>query len=139
MNDSTGNPPDGEMVRFGVSRAIQVHSEAFRAKYPQIKLDLDLVEDENLLPQATCLAFYQVYLERLQQIAEEPQTGQVWVHYYPSRDCMMMEIKDDGKGASTPANAFRMKECIEAAGGQLSATTLPDGLTMISAKVPFRQ
>lgn len=137
MNDSPANPPDLELVRFGLSRAIQIHSEAFRVKNPRIQLDLDLVEDENLLPQEACLALYQVYQQRLHQISGDAQARQVWVHYYPSRAHMVLDIKDDGEEASARAGAAGMKACIEAAGGELLVTARPDGGTTVIAKAPF--
>ena len=145
MNNSPENLPgnhpgdlqDPERVRFGLSRAIQLHSEEYRLTSPQIKLDLDLVEDENLLPKNTCLALYQVYLERLQQIAGDTQARRVWIHYYPSRTQMILDIKDDGKGDSTSADFARMRDCVEEAGGQLLVTAQPGQGTTITAKAPF--
>lgn len=141
MNDAPSNPlvdpPELEPVRYGLSRAIQLHSEAFRVKNPQIKLDLDLVEDENLLPQETCLGLYQVYLERLRQIAGGAQAKQVWIHYYPSRAHMVLDIRDDGLGASAQTSSAEMKTYIEAAGGELLVAARPDGGTTVTAKAPF--
>ena len=139
MTDLPLNPPDPDILRFGLSRAVQIHSEEFRAKYPQKKLDLDLVEDENLLPPDACLALYQVYQERLQQLAGDAQAEQIWVHYYPSRTHMVLDIKDDGRGVSQQADFTAMKACIETAGGQLLVSARPDGGMTLTAKVPFER
>lgn len=141
MNSSPDHPPentpDPEIVRFGLSRAIQLHSEEYRARFPQVQLDLDLVEDENLLPQATCLALYQVYLERLGQLAGDPRAKLVSIHYYPSRSHMNLEIKDDGSGDGAQADTASLKACVEAAGGELLAAAQPGGGLKITAKAPL--
>jgi glucose-6-phosphate-specific signal transduction histidine kinase len=131
MSDS----PDPETIRFGLSRAIQIHSEEYRAKNPNTKMDLDLVEDENLLPQDTCLMLYRVYLERLQQIAGKARAKQIWIHYYPSRTHMVLDIKDDGAGMQI--DTAGMSQSLAEAGGELSVTNRPEGGTALTVRVPF--
>lgn len=141
MSDSPAipplDPPDLELVRFGLSRAIQLHSEAFRVKNPQIQLDLDLVEDEHLLPQGSCLALFQVYQDRLRQIAGDAQAEQVWIHYYPSRSHMVLDIKDDGQEASAQEGIARLKAHIESVGGELLFAVRPEGGMLVTVMVPF--
>lgn len=137
MNHEPDTSPDPEIVRFGLSRAIQIHSEEFRASLPHIQLDLDLVEDENLLPQETFLALYRCYTERLHQIAQNAQARQIWVHYYPTLTHMNLDVKDNGAGEPGPSVIARLRECVETAGGQLVVNTQPGEGTRVTAKVPF--
>jgi glucose-6-phosphate-specific signal transduction histidine kinase len=137
MSDQPTSPVDPELVRFGLSRAIQIHSEEFRTKNPQIKIDLDLVEDEKLLPQSTCLVLYQVYLECL-EISRRARAGMVWVRYYPLWQQMVLEIKHNGTGLGPRLDLTRLEECIQPVGGQVKATTLPAGGMVLAISVPMK-
>ncbi len=135
------------MLRFGLSRAIQVHSEGLRAKHPNLSLDLDLVDDERLLPDAVCHELYHVYLEAMSNVIHHAEATSVWVRYYPVENGMMLEIKDDGKGFSIPADwakfasthsgVMGMKPRIEALGGKLHIESKPGEGTVIQARAPL--
>lgn len=135
------------MLRFGLSRAIQVHSEGLRAKHPNLSLDLDLVDDERLLPDTVCHELYHVYLEAMSNVIHHAEATSVWVRYYPVENGMMLEIKDDGKGFSIPADwakfasthsgVMGMKPRIEALGGKLHIESKPGEGTVIQARAPL--
>lgn len=150
-NSSTGFPADEDAIRamlhFGLSRAIQLHSEEIRTKYPQLKLDYDLVDDENLLPEPIVLALFRVYQEAISNIEHHAQASSILVHYYPTGEGMNLEINDDGKGFSIPADwakfantrsgVMGMKQRIEAIGGKLHITSQPGQGTHIHVTVPL--
>jgi signal transduction histidine kinase len=137
------------MLRFGLSRAIQVHSEGLRANHPNLSLDLDLVDDEGLLPGAVCHELYQVYLEAMSNVIHHAEATCVWVRYYPAETGMMLEIKDDGKGFSIPADWVKfasthsgvmgMKPRIEALNGKLHIESKPGEGTVIQVRVPLKE
>ncbi len=139
-------PP--EILRFGLSRAIQIHSEDFRVSYPHIKLDLDLVEDANLLPEETCLALYRIYQEAISNVVRHSDASQVWIRYYPSGQNMALEIKDNGKGFEIPSDWVSltrrdhfgmagMKERVDAVGGKIQIASKPGRGTTVKVKVPM--
>ncbi len=138
MSDLPPSPADLELVRFGLSRAIQIQSEEFRTKNPQIKMDLDLVEDEKLLSESTCLALYKVYLECL-EISHQARARMVWVRYYPLWQQMVLEIKHDGTGLGPILNLTRLEECLKPVGGQVKATARPAGGVILVAAVPLKR
>jgi len=135
MADPSNLPIDPEFVRFGLSRAIQIHSEEFRVSNPRITLDLDLVEDEKLLPEATCLALFQSYLEILDR-SRQDQAGMVWVRYYPFKQEMVLEIKNDAR-SEHPVDFSRVSECIQSVGGQVQAADQPGQGLFIKVTVPM--
>ena len=94
--DLPADDPLPELIRFGLARAIQIHTDDLRARHAQLKIDLDLVDDEYLLPQETCLALFQVFRAALEQ-AVRRSTKMVAVRYYPLDQRMILEIRADGE------------------------------------------
>lgn len=143
------------MLRHGLARAIQVHSEEVRARHPNIELSLDLVDDEKLLSDTVTVGLFRVYQEAMTNIerhafGDDPTgSGAVSVRYFPTGDTMILEIQDDGRGFSIPEDWARftrgktgvmgMKQRLEALGGRLHIQSEPGGGTKIRASVPIGQ
>lgn len=136
------------LIRYGLSRAIQVHSEEVRAKHPRLALTLDLVEDEQLLADEVVRALYGVYVESLRNALHHGQAGQVKVCYQPVGSEMALKIEDDGRGFDVPADWLtftrqgkfglaRLRQQVAAAGGKLSVHSQPGGGTTVMACVPL--
>lgn len=146
-----GDDPVKSMLRFGLSRAIQLHSETLRSRRPNLVIDLDLVDDEGLLPEGLLVALFRIYQEAMENILHHADANagplQLWVHYFPSQHGMTLEIRDDGQGFSIPADwaefasgktgVVGMKKRIEDIGGKLQITSSPEEGTKIRATVPL--
>ncbi len=150
MHSSDHTPGDDavkSMLRFGLSRAIQVHSETVRSRRPNLVIDLDLIDDEGLLPEVMLVALFRIYEEAMENILHHAEAGQVWVHYYPSSQAMTLEIRDDGRGFSIPddwaefsrgkTGVVGMKRRIETIGGSLQITSSHGEGTKIRATAPL--
>jgi signal transduction histidine kinase len=141
------------MLIYGLSRSIQIHSEEVRARFPDLALELDLIDDENLLPEKSCRILFQVYLEALSNIerhieqAHEPGSPHpVWVRNYLQGSALVLEIRDDGRSFSIPADwakftrtqggVMGMKPRIEALGGALHVSAEPGPGVLIQASAP---
>jgi signal transduction histidine kinase len=146
---SSHNESFSHLLHFGLSRAIQAQSDDLRAEHPHLRLNLDLVDDENLLPETTCRILFRLYLEAMHNVVRHAEASQVWVRYYPLGQRMMLEIKDDGKGFSIPADwakfassgsgVMGMKQPLEAVGGKLHIASEPGQGTKIEASVPIKE
>lgn len=148
QNDhTTGDDAVKSLLRFGLSRAIQINSETVRSRRPHLVIDLDLVDDEGLLPEILLVALFRIYQEAMENILRHADAGQVWIHYYPSPQGMTLDIRDDGQGFSIPADwaefatgktgVVGMKKRIEAIGGTLQITASPGEGTKIRATAPL--
>lgn len=136
------------LLRYGLARAIQIHSEEVRAKRPTFSLDLDLVDDEGLLGRSECLLLFMVYQEALENALRHAPDGQMKVRYYPNGEMMALALRDAGEGFSITADwaeftvghasVVGMKDSIEAQGGSLSLSKDEEG-TIILASVPIRK
>lgn len=150
-------PPENEplthLLRYGLARAIQVHSESFRLRDPGLAVDLDLVDDEQFLSETAARTLFRVYQEAMHNIANHAGEGHpactVRVRYYPSGAAMVLEISDNGDAFSIPADwakfsasragVMGMKERIEALGGSLNITAEPGQKTVIQASLPLER
>jgi signal transduction histidine kinase len=142
------------MLRFGLARAIQLHSEDVRARFPALALELDLVDDENLLSETASQALLRVYLEAMHNVEQHSQAGapegsrSVLVRVYLSGGMVRLEIRDDGQSFSIPADWARfargqgvmgMKTRLEALGGTLQVSGEPGPGVTIQAGAPIQQ
>jgi PAS domain S-box-containing protein len=135
------------LLRYGLSRAIRIHCQDFHEKYPEIRIELDLTEDANLLPEETCLVLYRIYQEAINNIIRHAEASQVWVRYQPDGQNLVLEIKDNGKGFEVPADFVNlarqnhfgmagMRERVEAVGGKFRIISRPGQGTRVEIKVP---
>lgn len=136
------------LIRFGLSRAIQVHSEDVRTKHPDLHLVLDLVEDEQLLHDDVVRVLYGVYLESLHNALRHGQANRVEVRYHPTGNQMALEIEDNGQGFTVPDDWLvftrqhkfglaRLRQQVTRLGGKFSLTSTAGQGTTVTVRVPL--
>jgi two-component system sensor histidine kinase UhpB len=136
------------LIRFGLSRAIQVHSEEVRTKHPELHLSLDLVEDEQLLADDVVRVLYGVYLESLHNVLRHAQASRVEIRYHPAGDQMVLEIEDNGQGFEAPGDWLvftrqrklglaRLRRQVAGLGGKLQVVSAPGQGTRVTVRVPL--
>lgn len=147
----SGGEPFAHLLRFGLARALQAHSEELRAKHTGMTLDLDLVDDEGLLDEAACRVLYRVFIEALSNILRhEGEQGplRVRVHYAPTGDKRMrLEIRSGAGSFSVREDWARfqrgalgvmgLKPRLEELGGALEIHAPEGEETVIEASVPM--
>ena len=129
-----------DLLRFGLSRAIQADSDAVRARFPHLQLDLDLVDDEGLLAEEGNRALFAVYREAIEHAMARQGTTRVWVRYLPSPKGMLLEVKDDGQNTATELDQFvpaGVVDQVHAAGGKLGVSAGPEKKTRVQARMPL--
>ena len=136
------------LIRFGLSRAIQVHSEDVRARHPDLHLVLDLVEDEQLLHDNVVRVLYSVYLESLHNALRHGQANRVEVRYHPTGGQMALEIEDNGQGFAVPDDWLvftrqhrfglaRLRQQVTRVGGKFSIASTAGQGTTVMVRVPL--
>lgn len=58
---------------FGLSVVLRSYAEAFQLLYPNIQVELSLVEDEQQLPQLTRVTLYRIFQHALRNVAQHAQ------------------------------------------------------------------
>lgn len=140
-------PPS--VIRFGLAKAIQSHIGYLRERYPHITWSIDLVDDERLLPEQTCLAMFRIYQEAVNNIVRHAEANHAWVGYHMADGYAWLEIQDNGRGFSEEYDVVSLtsnqhfglagiSERVEAINGQLEIETQPNHGTVIKVRIPVQ-
>jgi PAS domain S-box-containing protein len=140
-------PPS--LLRFGLSRAIRIHMEDLRDRHPDLLTELELTDDEGLLPESLCLTLFRIYQESMNNIIRHSQATHTWVSLTFAENQINLEVRDDGKGfnqqddlaSQTESGHFGlagMKERAQAAGGDLIITSQTGVGTIVHVTVPWK-
>lgn len=148
--DQTSNLPENEssqppLIQYGLARAVQIHVEDLRARSGEVRFELDLVEDENLLSDAENRALFRAYEQVIEDAVHRPGTKQVWVRYYPAKGSMILEVRDDGQGFALPSQWADLdrphleaaRQEAKAGGGTLAIRSHPGGKTTVQVRFPL--
>jgi signal transduction histidine kinase len=141
-------PPS--LIRFGVTRAIQLHAEDFMEKHPEIDIELMLrpVDNELRLAEAIDLTVFRIYQEAMTNIARHALATKVSVRFNKLNDYVILEVRDNGKGFSIASGLAEhtqrdhyglagMRERADAVGGQFSVISEPGEGTIIHVAIPL--
>lgn len=139
-------PPS--IIRFGITRAIQMHVEDLRERYPEIKIALDLAEDKVKISEQVSLAIFRMFQEGMNNIIRHAEASLVWVSYHCEAGEFILELRDNGKGFEvqqdisvlTGSGHFGlagMKERVEIIGGELQVCSQPGHGTTVTARGPL--
>ncbi|HEY6072019.1 MAG TPA: PAS domain S-box protein, partial [Anaerolineales bacterium] len=66
---------------FGLEKAIRSNAEDFREKHPDIKLQLSLAQDGQILPEETRLALFRIVQQSLGNIARHADASEVQIRF----------------------------------------------------------
>jgi signal transduction histidine kinase len=129
------------LIRYGLARAVQIHTDDLRARHAHLKIDLDLVDDEYLLPQETSLALFQVFHAALEQAARQ-SAQMVTVRYYPLEQQMVLEIRADGEplfAIHRLEKQAALEEQLRSVGGEMVITYQAGEGSKVLAIVPIKR
>jgi signal transduction histidine kinase len=99
----------------------------------------ELAETRPLPPEVD-LAAYRIVQEALTNVTRHAGATAAVVRVRPDRDDVLVEVEDDGTGASgAPGNGILgMRERAQALGGSLTTGPGPDGGFLVHARLPLR-
>jgi len=135
------------LAPFGLEKAIRSHADQFRARYPNLRLELDLMEDRTLLPESLRLALFRVCQELLSNAARHAQASTVTVRLWLDAEEVNLVVEDDGIGF-TPPGQWRelarsghfglvgVHERVAAVGGQLRLDSRAGRGTVAQVTIP---
>jgi len=137
------------LMPFGLEKAILSHSEEFQAAHPDMRIDLDMAQDGQALPEQVRIALFRIYQESLNNILRHSQASKVSVHFWLDEDQALLEVKDDGRGFEPPEHWIDLARkghlglvgAIERArevGGHLDVNSVTGKGTKIRAILPIR-
>lgn len=91
------------LVSFGLETTMRSHLTKFHQLYPDIKVDLDLMNDGKILPEETRLAVYRIYQELMTNVGKHSNAKRVILSWIITDQDVILEVKDNGVGFEVPA------------------------------------
>lgn len=135
------------LSRLGLRQAMTENVEELQAKNPQTRINLDLGDDLNSLPDDVALALYRIYQQAMNNIDRHAKASEVWVRLRIDPQQILFEIHDNGRGFTGVGDwneyvrqghlgLVGMKERAEALGGSIQIISRVEEGTLIQASIP---
>jgi PAS domain S-box-containing protein len=152
LRDIVNNLRPPALLRFGLGKSLKVFAEDFKAKHPDLQVDLlfDLPDDSIYFSEETTLSLYRLCQEGLNNVARHAQAKKASIRFAQEGQNVILEIRDDGKGFFVPKDLIRktkeghfglagMKERVQAMGGEFRIFSHLGKGTSIVVLVPLEQ
>jgi signal transduction histidine kinase len=135
------------LLPFGLETAIRSHTERFQEAHPELKLQLNLMADEQVLPATVRAVLFRIYQHLLDNVAKHSQARIVLVQLTLNTEEVVLQVQDDGRGFEVPerwvelirreqVGLLRVLERAKALGGHLKIISAPGKGTVIRVIVP---
>jgi signal transduction histidine kinase len=135
------------LVPYGLQKALQSHLDNLQQTHPELKIEIDLMADGQMLPESVRMALYRIYQIAITNIFRHAQASKVKVTLELTQRDVILKISDNGCGFTVPSRWIELArqghlglvgaaERAEAAGGKLSVKSSPGEGTTIEVSVP---
>jgi PAS domain S-box-containing protein len=132
---------------FGLEGAIRDHAERFSELHPEIQVKLDLMHDQQILPDGLRLGLFRIYQQAMANIIRHAHASQVKVRFRWDSEQVFLDIEDNGVGFVVPDHWVNLArqghlglvgaaERIELIQGQLEIVSAPGAGTLIRIIAP---
>ena len=130
------------LTPFGLEAAIRSHAENLRELHPELRIELELMPDEQRLTEHTRLALFRIYQHSLSNVIRHAEAVRVLVRLILSADQVVLEVRDDGRGFALPERWVELAreghlglvgaaERAEAIGGKMEVEAAPGKGTLV--------
>jgi two-component system sensor histidine kinase UhpB len=130
VRDMTRRLRPAGLDELGLHAALEDYVEAWRARYPNVRVDLDVTGDFDPLPEALNITLYRLIQEGLTNVSRHAHASHVRVALErgSGADAVLVSVRDDGKGApdidtTEGLGLIGMRERVEALGGRFAVVT----------------
>ena len=135
------------LAPFGLEKAIRSDVERFQEVHSELMINLDLMPDDQVLPEHVRLALFRVYQQALSNIMRHAGAHHILVRFKLDAKRVILEIQDDGCGFEVPKRRVELArqghlglvgaaERTEAIGGDLEIISTSEKGTLVRAVVP---
>jgi len=136
------------LTHFGLEKAIRAHAHKIAETYPDLQIDLNLMDDGSRLPERVRVSLYRVYQNSMNNVIRHAQARQVTVDFQIQPEQIVLKVADNGCGFEVPSKWVElartghfglvgMAERTEAIGGRFTVVSSPGHGTSIQVVVPF--
>jgi len=136
------------LAPFGLEGAIREYAERFQDEHPDIKLEMDLKYDGQILPEQVRLTLFRILQQALSNIVRHAQASLVKIRFQFDSGQIVLEIEDNGKGFTVPKRWVSLvrdghlglagaAERVETVDGKFHVDSAPGRGTLIQVTVPW--
>jgi PAS domain S-box-containing protein len=133
---------------FGLSAVIRSCAENFQQQHPDLQIALNIVNDEQRLPERIRLALYRICQQTLKNVAQHAAATHVHISLQLDADQVVMAIEDNGKGFMVPKSWLELarqghygligcRERADAIGGRFEVISALGGGVKAQVLVPL--
>jgi PAS domain S-box-containing protein len=138
------------LAAYGLKSAIQGHMEMVIQTHPELEIEVDLAEDDQMLPERVRLTLYRICQHAVSNVIRHAQARRLSVRLRIDAENVILEIEDDGCGFNLPAHwVFLAREGhfglagtyerVKAIGGDLKINSALGKGTLIQVTFPLDQ
>lgn len=135
------------LIPFGLEKAIRSHAESFQEKHHGLRIQLELAQDKQVLPEKVRLALFRIYQELLNNVVRHAEASLVSVRFNLDAEKVELVVQDNGCGFEVPRRWIELaraghlglvgaQERAEAVGGAVRITSSPGEGTTVQIVVP---
>jgi PAS domain S-box-containing protein len=135
---------------FGLENAIRSHANDIADKYPDLKIQLSLAHDRQMLPEKVRLALFRIFQQCMANVVRHAQATHARVRFTFDAEETYLEVSDDGKGFDVPSNwiAFVRQgryglagaaERANSLGGAMTVESKPGNSTTVRVRIPWTE
>jgi len=89
------------LVHYGLAQAICSHVARLAAAQPDLVVRLELMPDDQVLPEPVGVALYRIYQQALQNVLQHARARTVLVRLTLDVEALVLEVRDDNLSART--------------------------------------
>ena len=134
------------LIHFGLDQAVRSHVADFQEEH-ELKIVLDMDEEDKKLPLAMRLALFRIVQEALTNVARHAEARRVDVTFRLDDEAASLHIADDGRGFVLPERLIELEqqghlglsgiaERTQAIGGTLEVASTPGAGTSLRVTAP---
>ena len=91
------------LAPYGLQKAIQSHLDNLQQTHPELKIEINLMADGQMLPEAMRMALYRIYQIAITNIIRHARASQVKISLELTLSDVILTITDDGCGFIVPS------------------------------------
>ena len=121
------------LAHLGLAEAIRAYAESEQARHPLPAIRLNLMPDEQALPEALRLTLYRIFQEALDNAMRHAHAETVAIRLIWDAERVEMEVRDDRRGFTVPTAWYAL-----ARAGHLGLLGATERAAIIGARLDIR-
>lgn len=124
------------LSKLGLPQAIEEHVSRHESSYPELSIQLELIQDSLPIPEKSRLALFRIFQVAFTNVVRHAQAKHLEIRLVLANNLIQLEIKDDGVGFDVPRrwNELAHKGHLGLAGAFERAESMGGRMIILSAQ-----